>query len=103
MGRSKKTTMLNPSSARSRRVFLQSLTAAGAGIAFRSNRSLAGETESASLGPVPKRKFGRHDETVSSLGLGGHSLARAKSVEEATRIAHAAIEAGITFMDNAWE
>jgi predicted aldo/keto reductase-like oxidoreductase len=52
---------------------------------------------------VPKRKLGRHDEMVSSLGIGGHTLAVAKTVEEATRIAHEAIDYGVTFFDNAWE
>ena len=40
---------------------------------------------------------------VSSLGLGGFTLAEAKTVEDATRIAHAAIDHGVTFFDNAWE
>ena len=55
------------------------------------------------VGPVPKRKFGRHKEMVSSLALGGATLAHASSLEEATRIAHAAIDMGVTFFDNAWE
>jgi len=40
---------------------------------------------------------------VSSLALGGATLAHAASVEEATRIAAAAIDCGVTFFDNAWE
>jgi aryl-alcohol dehydrogenase-like predicted oxidoreductase len=52
---------------------------------------------------VSRRKLGRHDELVSALGLGGHTLARAETVEEATRIAHEAIDRGVTFFDNAWE
>jgi predicted aldo/keto reductase-like oxidoreductase len=40
---------------------------------------------------------------VSALGLGGYHLALAKSEREAIRIVHAAIDAGVTFMDNAWE
>ena len=55
------------------------------------------------IGPVPKRKFGRHTEMVSSLALGGATLANAESLEVATRIAHAAIDMGVTFFDNAWE
>src|ERR1019366_3029593 len=42
-------------------------------------------------------------ETVSIIGLGGFSLGKAGSQREATRIAHEAIDAGVTFMDNAWE
>jgi aryl-alcohol dehydrogenase-like predicted oxidoreductase len=53
---------------------------------------------------VPLRPFGRHaDVPVSALGLGGYHLGGVTSVREAVRIVHAAIDAGITFMDNAWE
>jgi aryl-alcohol dehydrogenase-like predicted oxidoreductase len=40
---------------------------------------------------------------VSALGLGGYHLGKMKSERDAIRIVHAAIDAGITFMDNAWE
>jgi uncharacterized protein len=40
---------------------------------------------------------------VSALGLGGYHLGKISSVREAVRIVRAAIDAGITFMDNAWE
>jgi aryl-alcohol dehydrogenase-like predicted oxidoreductase len=53
---------------------------------------------------VPLRSFGRHmDVSVSALGLGGYHLGEVKSARDATRIVHAAIDAGVTFMDNAWE
>jgi len=53
---------------------------------------------------VPLRPFGRHaDVAVSALGLGGYHLGDVASVREAIRIVHAAIDAGVTFMDNAWE
>jgi len=52
---------------------------------------------------MPKRKLGRHGEMVSSLGIGGHTLAVAATIDEATRIAHEAIDNGVTFFDNAWE
>lgn len=54
-------------------------------------------------GTVPKRKFGRHQEMLSCIGFGGHTLALAPTVEEATSIAHYAIDHGVTFFDNAWE
>jgi aryl-alcohol dehydrogenase-like predicted oxidoreductase len=54
-------------------------------------------------GTVPKRRFGRTDIQVSALGIGGFHLASAPSEDEATRIVHEAIDAGITFFDNAWE
>ena len=53
---------------------------------------------------VPLRPFGRHaDQTVSALALGGYHLGSLKSGREAIRIIHAAIDGGITFLDNAWE
>ena len=52
-------------------------------------------------GGVPTRKFGRYDERVSVLGFGGHTLGLAKDIPEATRIAHEAVECGVTFFDNA--
>lgn len=53
---------------------------------------------------VPLRPFGRHtDVPVSALGLGGYHLGNVPSAREATRIVHAATDAGVTFMDNAWE
>jgi uncharacterized protein len=53
---------------------------------------------------IPLRPFGRHaDQSVSILGLGGYHLGSIDSVREAIRVAHAAIDAGITFFDNAWE
>jgi aryl-alcohol dehydrogenase-like predicted oxidoreductase len=51
---------------------------------------------------VPTRKFGRYDERVSVLGFGGHTLGLAKDIPEATRIAHEAVDCGVTFFDNAW-
>jgi predicted aldo/keto reductase-like oxidoreductase len=54
--------------------------------------------------PIPLRPFGRHtDVAVSALALGGYHLGQMRSAREATRLVHAAIDAGITFMDNAWE
>jgi len=54
-------------------------------------------------GEIPRRPLGRTGVQVSALGLGGFHLGIAKSEEEAIRIVHEAVEAGVTFMDNAWE
>jgi uncharacterized protein len=54
-------------------------------------------------GEIPKRPFGRSAEMVSALALGGYHLGLVDTQREAIRIVHAAIDAGITFMDNAWE
>jgi len=53
--------------------------------------------------PIARRPFGRHSDTVSILGLGGYHLGKVTTVTEAVRIVHEAIDAGITFLDNAWE
>ena len=53
---------------------------------------------------IPVRPFGRHvDQTVSLLGLGGYHIGSVGSAREAIRLIHAAIDAGVTFLDNAWE
>jgi aryl-alcohol dehydrogenase-like predicted oxidoreductase len=53
---------------------------------------------------IPVRPFGRHvDQAVSILGLGGYHLGSIASVREAIHLAQAAIDAGVTFLDNAWE
>lgn len=56
-----------------------------------------------STGEIPRRQLGRTGVEISAIGLGGSDLGKASSLEEATRIVHEAIDAGITFMDNAWE
>ena len=52
---------------------------------------------------IPTRRFGRHAEQVSALGLGGYHLGTVATEKETIRIIHAAIDAGVTFLDNAWE
>lgn len=56
-----------------------------------------------SSGEVPRRPFGRHSEMVSAIALGGYHLGKVSTEREATTIVHAAIDGGITFLDNAWE
>jgi aryl-alcohol dehydrogenase-like predicted oxidoreductase len=52
---------------------------------------------------IPLRPLGATGEMVSALGLGGHHIGQIKSSREAIRVVQAAIDAGVTFMDNAWE
>jgi aryl-alcohol dehydrogenase-like predicted oxidoreductase len=54
-------------------------------------------------GTVPIRPLGATGADVSALGLGGYHIGTIDSEREAIRVIHAAIDAGITFMDNAWE
>jgi len=60
-------------------------------------------SSSSSSDPIPRRPFGRHADLVSIIGVGGYHLGKTKSVAEAVRIVHEAIDAGINFLDNAWE
>jgi len=57
----------------------------------------------AAPGTIPRRQFGRHPDMISALGLGGHHLGNAATLSEATALVHEAVDAGITFFDNAWE
>ncbi len=54
-------------------------------------------------GEIPRRPLGKTGLTVSALGLGGHHLGDADSVNEAMNIVHEAVDAGVTFFDNCWE
>jgi aryl-alcohol dehydrogenase-like predicted oxidoreductase len=54
-------------------------------------------------GAIPQRPLGRTGAKVSALGVGGHHLGDLKTVEDAIRLVHEAVDAGITFFDNCWE
>ena len=58
---------------------------------------------SKTTGEIPRRPLGRTGVEVSALALGGYHLGLVKTEREATRIVHEAIDAGLSFMDNAWE
>lgn len=51
---------------------------------------------------IPKRPLGKTGVEVSMLGVGGAHLSKPEE-PEAIRIVHAAIDGGVTFLDNAWE
>ncbi len=91
-----------------RRQFLQKTGQAAATAVLAQTVAAAGEATGLPLtntGPdrIPHKPFGRTKETVSIIGLGGFSLGSAASLPEATRILHEAVDAGVTFLDNAWE
>lgn len=52
---------------------------------------------------IPMRSFGNTGVQVSALGFGGYHLGLVKSRRVAIRLTQMAIDAGITFLDNAWE
>jgi hypothetical protein len=54
-------------------------------------------------GDMRYRQLGRTGEEVSIIGVGGHHIGRQKEEKESIEIIRAAIDAGITFMDNCWD
>jgi aryl-alcohol dehydrogenase-like predicted oxidoreductase len=52
---------------------------------------------------MPMRALGRTGVEVSLLGLGGYHLGIPKDDQEAVRIIHAAMDHGVTFLDNCWD
>ncbi len=52
---------------------------------------------------IPKRPLGRTGEMVTCIGLGGAHIGRVPDAAASARIIHAAIDRGITFMDNSWD
>lgn len=54
---------------------------------------------------VPLRAFGRTQEKVSVMALGGHASTNPRKLSEAEslRLIQRAVDEGITFMDNCWD
>jgi len=52
---------------------------------------------------IPLRMLGRTGVEVTAIGFGGYHLGMVEDDNEAIRLVHETIDAGITFMDNAWE
>jgi aryl-alcohol dehydrogenase-like predicted oxidoreductase len=96
--------MSNEREGSDRREFLGRAGLAGAA-ALAGAVARAGPVELSDTGPdrIPKKPFGKTTEKVSVIGMGGFSLGQAPTYEEAERIAHEAIDAGVTFFDNAWD
>jgi uncharacterized protein len=57
---------------------------------------------SSNAAAMPLRPFGNTGEHVSLLALGGAHIGLPPE-DEAMRLMHAAFDAGVTFLDNAWE
>ncbi|HET6325185.1 MAG TPA: aldo/keto reductase [Planctomycetaceae bacterium] len=92
-----------------RRQFLQTgLVGTGVALAGSLNSAsgalgAANENTEGGQGMIPSRALGNTGARVSILGLGGFHLGTVSSFDEATRIVQEAVDAGVTFMDNAWE
>ena len=55
-------------------------------------------------GDMLYRRFGRTQEMISAIGMGGFHLGKkALSDAEAVRLVHEGVDRGITFMDNCWD
>ena len=54
-------------------------------------------------GDMRYRRLGSTGEEVSLIGLGGHHIGRQADENESVRIIRAAVDAGVTFMDNCWD
>jgi uncharacterized protein len=52
---------------------------------------------------IDRRRFGRHPDLISIIGIGGYHAAEASTIAESVRIIQTAIDAGVNFLDNAWE
>ena len=49
------------------------------------------------------RQLGSTGERVSAIGIGGYHLGKQQDPDESIRLLRAAIDRGITFMDNCWD
>lgn len=89
-----------------RRRVLKTIAAVGAAVALSGTRGLAAALEpahSASTGEIPRRPLGKTGVNVSALCFGGAHWGGIEDETEAIRILHEAVDAGVTFLDNAWE
>jgi aryl-alcohol dehydrogenase-like predicted oxidoreductase len=94
-----------------RRSFLKSAAAAGVGAAA----ATSGMGQSAAAAPrtaavsrpmspdMQYRELGTTGEKVSVIGLGGFHIGKQQDAEESIRLIRAAIDRGITFLDNCWD
>lgn len=89
-----------------RRDFLKSATVAAAGSVASAG---AQNTQSSSTAQRPEspnmiyRDLGRTGERVSAIGMGGYHIGKQRDPKESIGLIRAAIDRGITFMDNCWD
>ncbi len=58
---------------------------------------------SATSAEMPTRVLGKTGARVSRIGLGGAHIGKQADEEESIRIIRAAVDRGVTFLDNAWD
>lgn len=89
-----------------RRQVLKVLSLLGSAAALGYSRGLANvlqPPQPAAAGDIPVRPLGKTGVKVSALCFGGAHWGRIGDDAEAIRILHEAVDAGVTFLDNAWE
>lgn len=92
------------STAFDRRQFLKTLGLAGSILALGGSRGLAEAlAPPATTSEIPRRALGKTGVDVSILCFGGAHWGRMEDDAEAIRVLHEAIDAGVNFLDNAWE
>src|SRR6201997_5377751 len=64
---------------------------------------MTGQMTNSSSEQIPRRPLGKTGEQVSIIGLGGYHLGTVQSSDMAVRLVQEAVDAGVTFFDNAWE
>ena len=95
----------------SRRNFMKGAAAITATVATRMRNAKGsakeGEQSAAGTPPsndqVPKRPLGKTGAQVSVLGVGGYHLGSTRDQQDANELVAKALDAGITFFDNAWD
>jgi hypothetical protein len=75
----------------------------GAILAAAAVQGLGGPASRAAESSVPRRSLGRTGESVSIVGLGGFHIGKQQDAAESVRIIRAAVDGGITFLDNSWD
>jgi len=89
-----------------RRNFLKTATVAAAGSVPPASVQSAPSTDAARRAESPNmiyRELGRTSERVSAIGMGGYHIGKQQNPDESVRLVRAAIDRGITFMDNCWD
>ncbi len=89
-----------------RRIFLKTATVAAAGSVAPMVAHSTTSSVTASRPESPDmiyRELGRTGERVSAIGLGGYHLGKQQDPNESIRLIRAAIDRGVTFMDNCWD
>ena len=87
-----------PDAGPDRRGFLQAAGLAGAAVALADAQDPPGLPPFSNLGPdkIPHKQFGKTKETVSVIGIGGHTLGKAPTLKDAVDIVPV-VEASVLF------